>query len=60
MKIAYLKHPLSLEKRTEWVRKGFRIVDVKFAPKVTGADDYVEGREKPKKKTEGEKSPKDS
>jgi hypothetical protein len=35
--IAYLPHPVSPEKKREWTRKGYRIVDARFKPE--GAPD---------------------
>jgi|GEM_PF-4196872 len=49
MKTAYLKHPVSAEKKAEYRDKGFCIVDVAYAPEKPEADDFVEGAEKPKK-----------
>ena len=42
-KIKYLPHPCSTADKTEWNKKGYKVVDIKFQP--------VEEQEKPKRKT---------
>lgn len=60
MKVAYLKHPVSPEKKAEYRDKGFRILDIAFVPEKPGAKDFVEGvetakkRGRPAKKAEGD------
>lgn len=39
MPIAYLKHPVSSETKAEYIGKGFRIIDARFAPEELGAGD---------------------
>lgn len=50
MKIAYLKHPLDADRKAEFQAKGFKIIDVRYAPEKVGADDHVDGRTKRKRK----------
>lgn len=52
-KIAYLKHPLSAEKKAEFRGKGFQILDIAFKPEETGKDDFLDQKAKqPAKKSE--------
>lgn len=39
MAIAYVKHPVSTQDKKEYRRKGFKIIDSKFAPDKLGPGD---------------------
>ena len=43
-KIKYLPHPCSTADKTEWNKKGYKIVDIKFQP-------VEQEKPKPKRKT---------
>lgn len=54
-KIAYLKHPVTPERKAEFRGKGFTIIDARFEPDEIGKNDHSEKSVIPKPKTQAKK-----